>query len=56
MAEARRVRLYRDDGTLETPHHPIDPAVDGTHRHFEVTDDLDADGYPIALESPTNRR
>lgn len=60
MAEARRVRLYWDDGRVETPHQPIDPAVtmiirqakDGTHRHFEVTDDLDGDGYVIALELP----
>ena len=60
MAEARRVRLYWDDGTVETPHYPIDAAVtmiirqakDGTHRHFEVTDDRDTDGYVIALERP----
>jgi hypothetical protein len=58
MAEPRRVRLYWDDGTVETPRQPIDAAVttivrqakDGTHRHFEVTDDVDADGYVIALE------
>jgi hypothetical protein len=60
MADAVRVRLYWDDGTVETAHQPIDPAVkviirtakDGTHRHFEVTDGLDADGYVIALELP----
>jgi hypothetical protein len=52
MADPRRVRLYWDDGTVETPRQPIDAAVttivrqakDGTHRHFEVTDDIDADG------------
>ena len=60
MAEALRVRLYWDDGTVETPHQPIDAGVtvivrlakDGTHRHFEVTEDIDADGYVIALELP----
>ena len=58
MAEPRRIRLYWDDGTVETPRQPIDAAVrmivrqakDGTSRHFEVTDDVDADGYVIALE------
>jgi hypothetical protein len=58
VAEALRVRLYWDDGTVETTRVPIDAAVkmivrqgkDGTHRHFEVTDDIDADGYVIALE------
>jgi hypothetical protein len=58
MAEARNVRLYWDDGTVETPHKPIDAGVamvirqakDGTHRHFVVTDDIDADGYIIARE------
>ena len=58
MAEALRVRLYWDDGTVETTRVPIDAEVkmivrqakDGTHRHFEVTDDLDADGYVIAIE------
>ena len=52
MAEPRRVRLYWDDGPVETPRAPIDAEVwmivrqakDGTHRHFELTDDLDADG------------
>ena len=60
MAEGRRVRLYWDDGTVETARQPIDGTVkaivrqakDGTHRHFEVTDDLDADGYVIARELP----
>jgi hypothetical protein len=60
MTDAVRVRLYWDDGTVETAHAPIDPGVrviirlakDGTHRHFEVTDDIDADGYVIALELP----
>ena len=60
MADAVRVRLYWDDGTVETAHEPIDAEVttivrlgkDGTHRHFEVTEDLDADGYVIALELP----
>ena len=58
MAEALRVRLYWDDGTVETTRVPIDAEVkmivrqakDGTHRHFEVTDDLDADGYVVAIE------
>ena len=58
MADAVRVRLYWEDGTVETPHQPIDAGVtviirlakDGTHRHFEVTEDIDADGYVIALE------
>jgi hypothetical protein len=58
VAEALRVRLYWDDGTVETTRVPIDAAVkmivrqakDGTHRHFEVTDDIDADGYVIAIE------
>jgi hypothetical protein len=58
MADAVRVRLYWDDGTVETPHEPIDTNVqvivriakDGTHRHFEVTGDVDPDGYVIALE------
>jgi hypothetical protein len=60
MAERLRVRLYWEDGTVETAREAIDPEVtvivrtakDGTHRHFEVTDDLDADGYVIALELP----
>ena len=60
MADALRVRLYWDDGTVETTREPIDAGVkviirqakDGTHRHFEVTDDIDADGYVIALELP----
>jgi hypothetical protein len=60
MADAMRVRLYWDDGTVETPHAPIDTGVkaivrlakDGTHRHFEVTEDLDPDGYVITLELP----
>jgi hypothetical protein len=58
MTDTVRVRLYWDDGTVETAHQPIDAEVrvivrtakDGTHRHFEVTDDVDADGYVIALE------
>jgi hypothetical protein len=62
MADAVRVRLYWDDGTVETPREPIDEGVavivrlakDGTHRHFEVTEDLDADGYVIALELPND--
>ena len=45
---------------METAHQPIDAQVtaiirqakNGTHRHFEVTEDLDADGYVIALELP----
>ena len=60
MTDAVRVRLYWDDGTVETPREPIDAEVkviirlakDGTHRHFELTDDFDADGYIIALELP----
>ena len=60
MADAVRVRLYWEDGTVETPRGPIDAEVktivrqakDGTHRHFEVTEDIDADGYVIALELP----
>jgi hypothetical protein len=27
-------------------------AKDGTHSHFEVTDEVDADGYVIARELP----
>ena len=62
MADAMRVRLYWDDGTVETAHQPIGVDVkvivrlakDGTHRHFEVTDDVDADGYVIALELPND--
>jgi hypothetical protein len=62
MADALRIRLYWEDGTVETPRQPIDPGVavivrlakDGTHRHFEVTDDIDADGYVIALELPVD--
>jgi hypothetical protein len=58
MAETVRVRLYWDDGTIETARAPIDAeariiirtAKDGSHRHFEVTDDVDAEGYRIALE------
>jgi CMP-2-keto-3-deoxyoctulosonic acid synthetase len=58
MDEERRVRLYWDDGTVETAHEPIGAEVkvivrlakDGTHRHFEVTDDVDVDGYVIAIE------
>ena len=58
MSEGRRVRLYWDDGTVEAAHEPIGAEVkvivrlakDGTHRHFEVTDDVDADGYVIAIE------
>ena len=42
MADAVRVRLYWDDGTVETPRGPIDAGVrvivrqakDGTHRHL----------------------
>ena len=49
---------------METPHQPVDAGVtmiirqakDGSHRHFEVTDDIDADGYVIALELPDDRR
>jgi hypothetical protein len=60
MAETIRVRLYWDDGTIETARAPIDAeatiivrtAKDGSHRHFEVTDDMDAEGYRIALELP----
>ena len=60
MADTLRVRLYWEDGTVETAHQPIDAEVrvivrtakDGTHRHFEVPDDLDGDGYVIALEMP----
>lgn len=52
------------DGTVETAHEPIGAEVtmivltakDGTQRHFEVTDDLDDDGYVIALELPRNPR
>jgi hypothetical protein len=58
VAEALRVRLYWDDGTVEATRVPIDTTVkmivrqakDGTHRHFEVTDEIDADGYVIAIE------
>ena len=58
MADGVRVRLYWDDGTVETAPEPIGTDVqvivrlakDGTHRHFEVTDDVDADGYVIAIE------
>jgi hypothetical protein len=60
MADHRRVRLYWENGTVETAHEPIGADVeviirlakDGTHRHFEVTDDLDAEGYVIAFELP----
>ena len=60
MAEGRRVRLYWDDGTVETAQGPIDASVttivrlakDGTHHHFEVPEAIDADGYVIALELP----
>jgi hypothetical protein len=60
MPEALRVRLYWEDGTVETARQPIETGVtmivrqakDGTHRHFEVTDDRDGDGYVIALELP----
>ena len=63
MVDAVRVRLYWDDGTVETAHQPIDAEVrtiirtakDGTHRHFDVTDDIDADGYVIALELPNDQ-
>lgn len=55
-----RVRLYWEDGTIETAREPIDAdarmnvrtAKHGSDRHFEVTDDVDADGYRIALELP----
>jgi hypothetical protein len=58
MTDTVRVRLYWDDGTIETAREPIDAAIkmivrsakDGSHHHFEVTDDRDADGYVIALE------
>jgi hypothetical protein len=60
VTDTVRVRLYWDDGTVETAHRPIDAAVtvivrlakDGTHSHFEVTDEVDADGYVIARELP----
>jgi hypothetical protein len=63
MAETVRVRLYWDDGTVETASHPIETGVtmiirqakDGTHRHFEVTEDVDADGYVIAIELPNDQ-
>jgi len=55
--------MYWDDGTVETAHQPIDGAVtvivrlakDGTHSHFEVTDEVDADGYVIARELPSDQ-
>jgi hypothetical protein len=58
VAQAVRVRVYWSDGRIETVRQPIDSEVtmivrqdkDGTHRHFEVTDELDAEGYVIALE------
>jgi len=25
---------------------------DGTHHHFEVTEDVDADGFVVAIEVP----
>jgi hypothetical protein len=58
VADAVRVRLYWDDGTVETTRMPIEAEVkmivrqakDGSHRHFEVTDEIDADGYVIAIE------
>jgi hypothetical protein len=60
MANTVRVRFYWDDGLVEEARHPIDAeakmiirlAADGTHRHFELTDDLDADGFVIAREVP----
>ena len=60
MDEPRRVRLYWDDGTVETARNSIEAGVtviirqakDGTHRHFAVTDDVDGEGYVIALELP----
>jgi hypothetical protein len=63
MADAVRVRLYWDDGTIETAQQPINADVrviirtakDGTHRHFEVTEDLDAEGYVIARELPNDQ-
>ena len=43
---------------METARAPIDADVrlivrrgkDGSHHHFEVTDDVDVEGYIIALE------
>jgi hypothetical protein len=32
----------------------IRQAKDGTHRHFELTNDLDEDGYVIARELPND--
>jgi hypothetical protein len=60
MADTLRVRLYWDDGRIEEARQPIDAettmiirlAADGTHRHFELTGDVDADGFVIAIEVP----
>jgi hypothetical protein len=60
MPEAKRVRLYWDDGRVEEARAPIAAdvtmiirlAADGTHHHFELTDDIDADGCVVAIEVP----
>jgi hypothetical protein len=60
MAESVRVRLYWDDGRIEEARHPIDAEAtmiirlgkDGTHHHFELTEDIDADGFVVAIEVP----
>ena len=60
MADTLRVRLYWDDGRVEEARRPIDAgttmiirlAADGTHHHFELTSDIDADGFVVAIEVP----
>ena len=60
MADTVRVRLYWDDGRVEEARQPIDAettmiirlARDGTHHHFEITDDIDAEGFVVAVEVP----
>jgi len=60
MASTVRVRLYWDNGDVEQARVPIDKdvrmiirlAADGTRHHFEITDDVDADGFVIAREVP----
>jgi hypothetical protein len=60
VADTVRVRLYWDDGRIEEARQPIDAEAtmivrlgkDGTHHHFELTEDVDADGFVVAIEVP----
>jgi hypothetical protein len=62
VAGTVRVRVHWTDGRIEALREPLDAAVttivrtgtDGRHHYFEVTDDLDQDGFVIAREVPSD--